>query len=54
MDSSLSLILADIVMQDLEEIALALTPVLPFYIRYIGNIIFAAPEKSLEKNLNKF
>jgi len=51
----LSPMLADIVLQDIEEAALCRIPAeLPFYIRYIDDILLAAPDDLLELTLEIF
>jgi len=53
--SPLSPILADIVLEDVEEAALDRLPVdLPFYFRYIDDILLAAPRNSLDLILETF
>jgi len=48
MGSPLSPILADIVLQDIEEAALGrISAELPFYIRYVDDILLAAPDDNL-------
>jgi len=55
MGSPLSPILADMVLQDIEDTALNLLPVsLPFYVRYVDDILLAAPLDSLDTILNTF
>jgi len=55
MGSPLSPILADIVLQDIEEAALSRIPAeLPFYIRYVDDILLAAPDNLLEVILEIF
>lgn len=55
MGSLLSPILADIVIQDLEEVTLAsIDTGLAFNFKYVDDIIFTAPEKLLEKILTNF
>jgi len=55
MGSPLSPILADIVLQDIEEVALGRIPaVLPFYIRYVDDILLAAPNNLLNIILKIF
>jgi len=56
MDSPLSSVLADIVLQDIEEAALGRLPAsLPFYYRYVDNILLA-PElfKLILETFNSF
>ena len=55
MGSPLSPVIADIVLQDLESRALGtLDFVLPFYFRYVDDVVCAAPSDSLEHVLNVF
>jgi len=55
MSSLLSSILADIVLQHIEEATLDRLPVdLPFYFRYIHDILLAAPMNSLDIILETF
>jgi len=55
MGSPLSPILADIVLQDIEEAALSLLPTtLPFYVRYVDDILLAAPNNLLDKIAETF
>jgi len=55
MGSSLSSVLADIVLQDIEEAALGrLSASLPFYYRYVDNILLASPPKLFELILETF
>jgi len=55
MGSPLSPILADIVMQDLEERAISsLSLHLPFYFRYVDDTALAAPSASCQKILHVF
>ena len=42
MDSSMSLIIVDIVLQDLEKLAIKKLPT-QFYLRYLDEIVLAAP-----------
>lgn len=53
MDSPLSPIIADLVLQDIEERALnALVCSLPFHFRYVDDIVFAAPFDRFDHILN--
>jgi len=53
--SPLSPILADIVLQDVEEAALGRIPAeLPFYIKYVDDILLAAPDNLLDVILKTF
>jgi len=55
MGSPLSSILADIDLQDIEEAALSLLPfTLPFYVRYVDDILFEAPNDLLDKIAETF
>ncbi|XP_018367481.1 PREDICTED: uncharacterized protein LOC108763996 [Trachymyrmex cornetzi] len=55
MGSPLSPIVADMVMQDLEETALGLLPVrLSFYYQYVDDVILAAPSESIDDILCVF
>jgi len=55
MGSPLSIILADIILQDVEEVALNRLPVdLPFYFRYVDDIFLAARMNSLNFILKTF
>jgi len=55
MDSSLSPIISDLVMRDLEGRALeTLGFFLPFYLRYVDDIAMAIPSDSIKKILNIF
>jgi len=55
MGSPLSPVISDIVLQDLEQKAISLLPIqLPFYFRYVDDILLAAPSKFLDKILNIF
>jgi len=55
MGSPLSPIIADIVMQDLERSAIEKLPFeLPFFYRYVDDIIFAAPSDMLDVALDSF
>jgi len=55
MGSPLSPILADIILQDIEEAALDRIPAkLPFYIRYVDDILLAAPDNLLNVILKIF
>jgi len=45
MSSPISLIISDLVSRDLEQIAITQLPIqLPFYFRYVDNILLTAPE----------
>lgn len=53
MGSPLSPILADIIMQDLETVAIERLPFqFPLYYRYVDDIILAAPSSALELTLS--
>jgi len=55
MGSPLSPIISDLVMRDLEERALeTLGLSLPFYFRYVDDIVMAIPSDSINKTLNTF
>jgi len=55
MSSPFSPILVDIILQDVEEIALNHLPAnLPFYYRYVDDILLAAPFNLLDDILNIF
>lgn len=55
MGSPLSPIIADIVMQDLEDRALTLLSFIPpFYIRYVDDIALAVPSSLQDQTLNSF
>jgi len=55
MGSPLSPIISDLVMRDLEERALeTLGLPLPFYFRYVDDIVMAIPSDSINKTLNTF
>jgi len=55
MGSPLSPIIADIVMQDLEKSAIEKLPFeLPFFYRFVDDIIFAAPSDMLDVALDTF
>jgi len=55
MGSSLSPAIADLVLQDLELVAINNLPFhLPFYYRYVDDIILAAPSNSLDALLKSF
>lgn len=55
MGSPLSPVMADIVLQDLEEKALLRLPLnLPIYFRYVDDIITAIPVEHIESILNVF
>ena len=55
MGSPLSPIIADIVMQDLEETALKKLSVQPlFYFRYVDDILLALPSDAINDTLNIF
>jgi len=55
MGSLLSPIIADMILQDLENIALKSLPFrLPFYYRYVDDTIFTVPQHTLELILHTF
>jgi len=55
MGSPLSPIIADIVMQDIEEEALKLLDIIPpFYVRYVDDIACAVPNNLIEYTLEAF
>jgi len=55
MGSPLSPVIADLVMQDLELSAIRMLPInLPFYYRYVDDIILTAPSESLDQILHVF
>jgi len=55
MGSPLSPILANIIMSDLEDRAISSLPVsLPFYVRYVDDIVLAAPRQHIPLILNVF
>jgi len=55
MGSPLSLIIAEIVLQDLEKKALGLLSIgIPFYHRYVDDIALAAPRHKINEFLNTF
>ncbi|XP_072764661.1 uncharacterized protein, partial [Anoplolepis gracilipes] len=55
MGSPLSPIIAEITLQDLETRAVAIVPVvLPFYFRYVDDIVLAVPPSTLDTILNIF
>ncbi|XP_025264609.1 uncharacterized protein LOC112637982 [Camponotus floridanus] len=55
MGSPLSPIIAEITLQDLESKAIATLPVdLPFYFRYVDDVVLAAPSSMLNTILNTF
>ena len=54
-DSLLSFIIADIVMQDLEEIAIMKLQIHPlFYYRYVDHIILTLPSDNIDDTFNIF
>jgi len=55
MGSPLSPILVDILLQNVEEAALSLLPTtLPFYVKYVNDILLAAPNNLLDKIAETF
>jgi len=54
MGSSLSPVIADLVLQDLEISAIKNLPFLSFYYRYIDDIILTAPSDFLDSLLQSF
>jgi len=55
MGSLLSPVISDIVLQDLEQMAISQLSIhLPFYFRYVDDILLAAPGEWLDKILNIF
>ena len=54
MGSPLSLIIADIVMQDLEKMLNSLDFDISFYYRYVDDIIIAIPSFKVQEVLEKF
>lgn len=55
MDSPLSLIIADMVLQDLENRVIMSLPIfLPFYVRYVDDVELAVSSSMLKTVLNTF